>query len=247
MIAPAEIGRGPTSRWQQPFGSRLMPHRSSLGIPALALLAFAATIDCAGAQRMGPPITPRVIALVSPGPGASPITVSSPDFAGQTHDDKRFFEVACCGGQNLAPGVAWSPGPPATQSYVLVMEGEGGERIDPTVHWIVYDIPATATHLPTGIPKDAHIKDPAGATNGREDSSVYRGKTDGEVGWRGPNFTADGGRPHPYHFEVFALDTKLGLDPDRAKREALVEAMQGHVLASGELVVRFGAKDFKPP
>jgi len=209
--------------------------------------AAAATIDSAAAQpreRTRPePITPRVIALAPAKPGAPMIAVSSPDFANQNYQDKRFFQTVV-GGLNMAPGALWSAG---TQSYVLVMEGEGGERADPTVHWIVYDIPATATRLPTGIPKDVYIKDPAGAINGREDSSVFHGTVDGEPGYRGPNFSADGGRPHPYHFEVFALDTKLGLDPAQAKRKAVVDAMQGHVLASGELVVKFGAENFKPP
>jgi Raf kinase inhibitor-like YbhB/YbcL family protein len=221
-----------------------------LGAAGLTFLAAAATMDCAAAQPREPtrpaPITPRVIALAPAEAGAPSITVFSPDFANQNYQDKRFFQTVV-GGENLAPGVAWSAGPAGTQSYVLVMEGEGGQRIDPTVHWIVYDIPATATRLPTGIPKDVDIKDPAGAINGREDSSVFRGTLDGEPGYRGPNFSADGGRPHPYYFEVFALDTKLGLDPAQAKRKALVDAMQGHVLASGELVVRFGAENFKPP
>jgi phosphatidylethanolamine-binding protein (PEBP) family uncharacterized protein len=62
-----------------------------------------------------------------------------------------------------------------------------------------------------------------------------------------PNFSADGGRPHPYSFEVFALDTKLDLDPAQAKRKVVIDAMQGHVLASGVLVARFGADHFKPP
>jgi Raf kinase inhibitor-like YbhB/YbcL family protein len=147
----------------------------------------------------------------------------------------------------MAPGVSWSAGPAGTRSYALFMEGEGGARIDPTVHWIVYNIPATATRLPTGIPKEAAIKDPAGAINGREDSSAFQGEVDGEVGYRGPNFTADGGRPHPYSFEVFALDTRLDLDPAKAKRKAVIDAMQGHVLASGVLVVHFGYDNFKPP
>ena len=216
---------------------------------AIAFLA-AAAMDCATAQPGAPtrpePFTPRVIALAPAKAGAASITVTSPDFANQNYLDKRFFQTVV-GGRNMAPGVAWSAGPAGTQSYVLVMEGEGGRRIDPTVHWIVYDIPATATHLPTGIPKDVYIKDPAGAINGHEDSSVFRGTVDGEPGYRGPNFSADGGRPHPYSFEVFALDTKLGLDPAQAKRKAVVDAMQGHVLASGELVVKFGAENFKPP
>jgi Raf kinase inhibitor-like YbhB/YbcL family protein len=216
----------------------------------ISFLGAAATMDCAAAQPREParpePITPRVIALAPAKAGAPPITVTSPDFASQNYLDKRFFQTVV-GGQNMAPGVTWSAGPAGTQSYVLVMEGEGGQRIDPTVHWIVYDIPATATRLPTGIPKDVYIKDPAGAINGREDSSVFRGTLDGEPGYRGPNFSADGGRPHPYHFEVFALDTKLGLDPAQAKRQAVVDAMRGHVLASGELVVKFGAENFQPP
>src|SRR5260221_8116775 len=159
----------------------------------ITFLTAAAPMDWATAQpreRTRPePITPRIIALVPAKAGAPAITVASPDFASQNYLDKRFFQTVV-GGQNMAPGVAWSAGPAGTQSYVLVMEGEGGERTDPTVHWIVYDIPATATRLPTGIPKDVYIKDPAGAINGREDSSVFHGTVDGEPGYRGPNFSA---------------------------------------------------------
>jgi Raf kinase inhibitor-like YbhB/YbcL family protein len=217
---------------------------------AITLLALGTTIDGSRAQApkttRSAPFTPRAIYLAPPKTDAQPIMVSSSDFAGQNYQDKRFFQTVV-GGLNLAPGVSWSAGPAGTQSYVLFMEGEGGARIDPTVHWIVYNIPATATRLPTGIPKDAQIKDPAGAINGREDSSVFQGTADGEIGYRGPNFTADGGRPHPYSFEVFALDTRLDLDPVLAKRQLVIHAMQGHVLASGVLVVRFGADNFKPP
>lgn len=216
----------------------------------ITFLTLATTIDRAVAQApettRSAPFTPRAIYLAPPKPGAPAIMISSPDFANQNYQDKRFFQTVV-GGLNMAPGVSWSAGPAGTQSYVLFMEGEGGARIDPTVHWIVYNIPATATHLPTGITKDVYIKDPPGALNGRENSSVFQGTADGEPGYRGPNFTADGGRPHPYSFEVFALDTKLDLDPAQAKREAVIHAMLGHVLASGVLVVRFGADNFKPP
>jgi Raf kinase inhibitor-like YbhB/YbcL family protein len=216
----------------------------------ITLLALAAAVQAASAQApevtRTAPFTPRAIFLAPPRPGAAPIMVSSPDFANQSYQDKRFFQTLV-GGLNMAPGVSWSAGPAGTRSYVLFMEGEGGARIHPTVHWIVYNIPASASRLPTGIPKEVAIKEPAGAINGREDSSVFQGEADGEVGYRGPNFTADGGRPHPYSFEVFALDTRLDLDPATAKRKAVIDAMQGHVLASGALVVRFGYDNFKPP
>ena len=177
-----------------------MRHAPRLHAAALALLALAAATQAASAQApevtRTAPFTPRAILLAPPTPGAAPIMVSSPDFGNQNYQDKRFFQTLV-GGLNMAPGVSWSAGPAGTQSYVLFMEGEGGARIDPTVHRIVYNIPATATRLPTGIPKEVAIKDPAGAINGREDSSLFQGEVDGEVGYRGPNFTADGGRPHP--------------------------------------------------
>jgi phosphatidylethanolamine-binding protein (PEBP) family uncharacterized protein len=43
---------------------------------------------------------------------------------------------------------------------------------------------------------------------------------------------------HHYHFQVFALDTVLMLDPGK-DRKTLVEAMKDHVLASGEVMGTF--------
>jgi len=209
------------------------------GISLLALATTAAAQE--QRTRYHPdPITPRVIALAPAKEGSPKLTVSSPDFASMNYLDKRFFQKVA-GGENMAPGVAWTPGPPGTGTVYVVVEGEGESRADPTVHWIVYNIPATATRLPTGIPKEVDIKDPAGAINGREDSSTFHGKPDGEVGYRGPN--PPQGAVHPYYFEIFALDTKLDLDPAKAMRKPVVDAMKGHVLASGELVIKYSAED----
>jgi Raf kinase inhibitor-like YbhB/YbcL family protein len=214
----------------------------------ITFLLASAAIDCASAQQPAEhTFTPRVIALAPPKPGALTMTVSSPDFAGQNYQDRRFFQVECCGGQNLSPGVTWSPGPAGTQCYVLVMEGEGGLRKDPTVHWIIYNIPANVIQLPRGIPTDPHVKDPAGALNGLQDSTTGLEDVTADPGYNGPNFHASGGTPHPYYFEIFALNTKLDLDPAQAKRRAVAAAMQGHILASGELVTRFGVHNFDPP
>src|ERR1700751_4047193 len=99
------------------------------GIPLLALVT---TMDCARGKGPEPtrsaPFTPRAIFLAPSKPGAPPIMVSAPDFTNQNYQDKRFFQTVV-GGLNMAPGVAWSAGPAGTRSYVLVMEGEGGERI----------------------------------------------------------------------------------------------------------------------
>jgi hypothetical protein len=221
-------------------------------IGVIAFLSACAMLNCASAQQPDEHAltwTPRVIALAPPQPGAPKMTVSSQDFAGQNYRDKRFFNIACCGGQNISPEVEWSAGPAGTQSYVLVMEGEGGVRVrpDPTVHWIIYNIPANVTRLPRAIPIDGHVKDPAGALNGLQDSATGHEDTSAEPGYRGPNFHAEGGTPHPYYFEIFALDAKLDLDPAQAKRTPVANAMRGHVLASGEVFYRFGLRNFDPP
>jgi Raf kinase inhibitor-like YbhB/YbcL family protein len=207
---------------------------------AVAFMAVAAAHDAtAQAPRVRTiPITPRAIALAPAKMGAPSLTVTSPDFENLGTLDKKFMQ-ATVGGENKAPAIAWSPGPPGTRSYVLFAEGEGETRPDPTVHWIVYNIPATADHLPQGVPTDVNIADPAGAINGLEDSVTGNEDTWGAPGYRGPNPPA--GATHPYYFQVFALDTKLSLDPGKARRSVVINAMKGHVLASGEIVVKYSS------
>jgi Raf kinase inhibitor-like YbhB/YbcL family protein len=60
-----------------------------------------------------------------------------------------------------------------------------------------------------------------------------------ERGYFGPRPPV-GDPAHHYHFQVFALDTKLDL-PDGFNRHALLQAMRGHVLAEGELIGSFQA------
>jgi phosphatidylethanolamine-binding protein (PEBP) family uncharacterized protein len=43
------------------------------------------------------------------------------------------------------------------------------------------------------------------------------------------------GPKHRYHFQVFALDTTLP-EAARATYDAMIAAMKGHVLASGEVI-----------
>jgi Raf kinase inhibitor-like YbhB/YbcL family protein len=58
----------------------------------------------------------------------------------------------------------------------------------------------------------------------------------GATGYFGPKPPDE--KTHHYHFQIFALDTELKLDPGK-DRGALLEAIEGHVLASGEIVGTF--------
>jgi phosphatidylethanolamine-binding protein (PEBP) family uncharacterized protein len=184
--------------------------------PCAALIVLAAiSFDDAAAQAprvRTTPITLRAIALAPAKPGA-PVMVTSSDFESMGSLDRKFMQ-AVAGGENKSPAIAWSPGPAGTQSYTLFAEGEGETRADPTVHWIVYDIPATATSLPQGIPTDVDIANPAGAKNGLEDSVTGREDLSASPGYRGPN-PPPGGRP------------SLLLSGLRARQEARAGSLRG--------------------
>ena len=124
-------------------------------------------------------------------------------------------------GKNISPQLSWSGAPAGTRSYVVLAEDPDAGSPKPFVHWVVYDVPASAK----GFGVNAL---PPGAVAGANGS--------GKSGYRGPHPPPDG--DHHYHFEVFALDRPLALKAG-ADRDAVVQAMRGHVLAEGELVGRF--------
>jgi Raf kinase inhibitor-like YbhB/YbcL family protein len=96
---------------------------------------------------------------------------------------------------------------------------------------VLYDVPPTRSTLPADLPADAELAQVDRARQGRTSA--------GELGYFGPR-PPRGDEPHHYHFELFALDTTLSLEPG-ARSDDVVRAMRGHVLASGDLVGRYRA------
>lgn len=127
---------------------------------------------------------------------------------------------------NASPSLGWQAGPRGTESYVLIMEDPAITDQPPFVHWLLYNVPADTTQLSGAIRGVAALEEPKGALQGRNDR--------GSLGYYGPRPPKDD-PAHPYHFQVFALDRMLDL-PHGATRRELLEAMRGHVLASGELI-----------
>ncbi len=193
---------------------------------ALGLLAMTLPVAQPLAQQVPAPQGPPTSAItLAPATAGAKLKVSSSAFK----DGGRLPETYTQNGRNVSPPLSWSKGPKETQSYVVLTEDMGVNRPDPVSHWVIYDIPATATALPEGVPTEAKPAKPAGALNG-----LNIRKASGYMGPKPPM-----GVTHPYHFEVFALDAKLALDPAAADRKAVVTAMTGHVLASGEIVASY--------
>ena len=153
-----------------------------------------------------------------PAKSKAPLLVFSPAF--QPGGDIPFENTQYRG--NVFPGLTWSAGPAGTRSYVVIMQDTDGVRNDDAIlHWTAYNIPAETMSLAKGM-----TALPAGASYGPN----IRGAAQAYMGPRTP-----AGPKHRYHFQVFALDTMLMPDPAMSWNQ-LKAALNGHVLASGELI-----------
>jgi Raf kinase inhibitor-like YbhB/YbcL family protein len=130
-----------------------------------------------------------------------------------------------CEGDDTSPPLAWSGVPPEAKSLALIVDDP--DAPDPKaprmtwVHWVLYDVPASANGLPEGV-EVAGL--PRGTREGRNDWK--------RTGWGGP--CPPVGR-HRYFHKLYALDMVLG-DLGAATKVDLERAMEGHVLERAELM-----------
>ncbi len=130
-----------------------------------------------------------------------------------------------CQGKDISPALAWSGLPAKAKSLVLIVDDP--DAPDPAkpkmtwVHWVLYNIPPSATGLAEAIAPGAL---PAGTREGMNDWN--------RTGYGGP--CPPIGR-HRYFHKLYALDTVLP-DLKRPTKAALEMAMQRHVLAEVELL-----------
>ena len=125
-----------------------------------------------------------------------------------------------CDGLEVSPPLSWASVPRDTQSLALIADDPDAPRRT-FVHWVIYNLPPDARRLPEDVPNRQTL--PSGA---RQDVNGA-----GSVGYMGP---CPPSGTHRYFFKVYALDTRLGLGD--ATKEALLGAMEGHVLAEGHLM-----------
>jgi Raf kinase inhibitor-like YbhB/YbcL family protein len=93
------------------------------------------------------------------------------------------------------------------------------------VHWVLYNLPADTRELAENIPPEETL--PNGAKQGITDF--------GRIGYGGP---CPPGGTHRYFFRIYALDTQLALEAGASKSQ-LLKAMEGHILAQGELMGKY--------
>jgi len=124
--------------------------------------------------------------------------------------------------EQVSPQLNWTNPPPNTQSFVLLMHDPDvslAGTTDDQLHWLVWNIPGTATGLPEHVPQGSSLPD--GSMQVSASGPVYRG----------PGAPATGPKHH-YTIEVYALDSKLDVQPAATWQETranVFKAMQGHV------------------
>lgn len=134
-----------------------------------------------------------------------------------------------CEGGNISPALSWQNAPAATKSYAITAYDPDAPTGSGWWHWVVYNIPATATSLPEGASNTGTL--PAGAIDSLTDF--------GAPGFGGACPPA-GDKPHRYIFTVYALDVD-SLDLKPTAMPALVGFMLGrHTLAKAAITVNFG-------
>ena len=131
-------------------------------------------------------------------------------------------------GQDVSPPLRWTNAPANTRSFALIAD-DPDAPVGTWVHWVLYDLPATATELAENTPKSPQLPD--GAKQGLNSGS--------RLGYGGP--CPPPGKPHRYFFKLYALDTLLNLKPGVTKKD-LLKAMEGHVLAEGQLMGTYQRK-----
>ena len=126
-----------------------------------------------------------------------------------------------CEGADVSPALSWAEAPQGTKTLVLIVD-DPDAPVGTWVHWVLFNLPATARALTEAVPKTATA---VGGLQGRNDFQ--------QIGYGGP--CPPRGKPHRYFFKLYALDAVLDLRPGATKRD-VEAAMKGHIQANGELM-----------
>jgi Raf kinase inhibitor-like YbhB/YbcL family protein len=151
------------------------------------------------------------------------IKITSPAF----EDGALIPPKYTCDGADVSPPLTWDAGPEGTRSFALICD-DPDAPMGTWVHWVLFNLPADTRELAEKVPADDTL--PGGARQGISD---FR-----RVGYGGP---CPPGGTHRYYFKIYALDAEADLPAGAGKRD-LLKAMEGHILAQGQLIGKYARK-----
>jgi Raf kinase inhibitor-like YbhB/YbcL family protein len=131
-------------------------------------------------------------------------------------------------GDDISPPLKWNKPPEGTKSFVIICD-DPDAPMGVWDHWVLYNIKPSVTDLSEGVAKEADLPD--GSIQGKNSS--------GKTGYNGP--MPPKGKAHRYFFRIYALDTLLKLEAG-VNKNSVIKAMEGHILAEGQLMGKYARK-----
>ena len=154
-----------------------------------------------------------------------PLTLTSAAFAANQSIPSKYT----CDEGSISVPLTIAHAPTETKSFAIIMEDpDVPKNLKPDgvfLHWAAFNLPATVVE----IPENARI-------------GVYGANGAGAAAYTGPCPPSQyEPSEHRYVFTVFALDTELAL-AEGAEKDAILNAMTGHIIAQAELVGKYKRK-----
>lgn len=160
----------------------------------------------------------------APAQGDPLMELTSPAFQHEDMIPPRYT----CDGEDISPELRWTGAPEGTKSFVLISD-DPDAPVGLWVHWVIYEIPPTATGLPEAVDPSRDSL-PNGARQGVNSWS--------RIGYGGP---CPPGGTHRYFFKLYALDCNLLLQSGATKSE-VEKGIKEHILAEAVLMGRYSRK-----
>lgn len=161
---------------------------------------------------------------------ASGFTVTSKDLSqGKPIGMKYVFNGMGCKGENVSPELSWKNAPEGTKSFAIMAYDPDAPTGSGWWHWVAYNIPASTTSIPSGAGDPEKNLMPSGVVEGRTDF--------GTKGYGGP--CPPPGKPHHYHFRVYALKVAKIDVPADATAAMVGFNVNANALAKAEVMGTF--------
>jgi Raf kinase inhibitor-like YbhB/YbcL family protein len=127
-----------------------------------------------------------------------------------------------CDGENVSPPLKFLQIPAGAKSLVLIVDDTDAPN-GTFDHWIVWNLPPNLNELTEGAEELKRLSSkPKQGINGF-----------GKSYYKGP--CPPSGKPHHYHFKLYALNSTISL-PESSPKHEIEEAMKGHILEQAELI-----------